>query len=84
MCNLCYNESKGGDKVQTDAERKAVAKYHAKFDDIKIRVPKGNREKYKDYAEVRGMSLNQLIIKLLDDHMRQSGYIQSDDDINIE
>ena len=42
----------------TDAEKKAVAKYHAKLDEIKVRVPKGKRALYKDYAESQGKSLN--------------------------
>ena len=53
----------------TEAERKAVAKYHAKLDDIKIRVPKGEREKYKEYAQSKGKSLNALIIELLENDM---------------
>lgn len=51
---------------------KANAKYQAKFDDIKIRVPKGIREKYKEYAESRGKSLNALIIELLENDMNGS------------
>ena len=58
--------------MQTEAEKKAVAKYHAKFDDIKIRVPKGNREKFKEYAESKGKSLNALIIELLENDMNGS------------
>lgn len=50
----------------TEVQRKANAKYQAKFDDIKIRVPKGNREKYKSLAKNQGKSLNALIIELLD------------------
>ena len=56
----------------TEAERKAIAKYHAKFDDIKIRVPKGNREKFKEFAESKGKSLNALIIELLENDMNGS------------
>lgn len=49
----------------TEAQKKANAKYHAKFEDIKIRVPAGNKEKYKELAEESGESLNSLIIRLL-------------------
>lgn len=59
--------------MQTDAERKAVAKYHAKLDEIKVRVPKGQREQYKEYAESLGTSLNKLIIKLLNEDMKAHG-----------
>ena len=27
---------------QTDAQREAVARYHAKFDEFKLRVPRGD------------------------------------------
>lgn len=57
--------------VTSEAARKAVAKYQAKLDEIKVRVPKGEREKYKQHAEAKGMSLNQLIIKLLDEDMKR-------------
>lgn len=51
----------------------AQAKYHAKLDDIKIRVAKGNRERYKQYAAKRGLSLNALIVKLLEEDMKKHG-----------
>lgn len=54
----------------TEAQLKANAKYHEKLEDIKIRVPKGEREKYKQHAESKGISLNQLIINLLDADMK--------------
>lgn len=41
-------------------------KYHNKFDDIKIRVPGGKREEYKQYAKSIGTSLNKLVIDLLE------------------
>lgn len=36
------------------------------YDEIKVRVPKGKKEEYKALAEQKGMSLNSLIIELLD------------------
>lgn len=51
----------------TQATNKAVQKYcKANYDDIKVRVPKGAREKYKAFAESQGKSLNGLIVELLD------------------
>ena len=41
-------------------------KYQGKFDDIKIRVPGGKREEYKQYAGTIGTSLNKLVIDLLE------------------
>ena len=53
----------------SDSQRKATNKYLDKFDDIKIRVPKGKREEYKSYASSKGMSLNNLIIDLIEKDM---------------
>ena len=53
----------------TESEKKAVAKYQAKLDAIKIWAPKGMREIYKAHAEAKGKSLNALIIELLDKDM---------------
>lgn len=53
--------------MYTKATNKAVQKYcKANYDDIKVRVPKGDREKYKTFAESQGKSLNALIVELLD------------------
>lgn len=56
--------------MKTPAAYKANEKYFAKLDDIKIRVPKGDREKYKKHAERRGKSLNALVIELLEKDMK--------------
>ena len=51
----------------SEAQNKATQKYiRENYDDIKIRVPKGMREVYKAHAAARGMSLQGLIIELLD------------------
>lgn len=57
--------------MQSESSKKAVAKYHAKLDEIKVRVPKGERERYKQHAESKGKSLNALIIDLLNEDMKQ-------------
>ena len=36
------------------------------YDEIKVRVPKGDKDKYKAYAEEQGKSLNQWIIDLME------------------
>lgn len=41
----------------TEGQRRAIAKYQAKLDEIKVRVPKGDREKYKSFAERQGRAL---------------------------
>ena len=56
----------------TDASNKAVQKYISKnYDQISIRIPKGDREKYKRFAESKGKSLNAFIIQLLNDAMNR-------------
>lgn len=51
----------------TQAQNKATQRYIAKnYDDIKIRVPKGKRDEYKQLAESSGKSLNQYIIDLIE------------------
>ena len=52
----------------TEAQKKAILKYQAeKVEDIKIRVPKGKREYYKDAAASIGMSLNQFAVTSMDE-----------------
>ena len=61
-------EKKSKYKGSSEAQRKAVAKYHAeKVDNIQIRVPKGRKEYYKSAADSSGLSLNQFTIDALDE-----------------
>jgi predicted HicB family RNase H-like nuclease len=58
-----YKERKVNHMTKTtDAQKKATAKYICKLDEIKIRVPKGKKEEYRQMAEAEGKSLNQFII----------------------
>ena len=50
----------------SEAVKKAVAKYQANQEHIKIHVPLGKKAEYKAQAEAHGMSLNAYIIKLLE------------------
>lgn len=60
--------------MSTDAKRKSIAKYlKEKVEDIKIRVPKGKREEYKEFAEKEGKSLNRYIIDLIEKDMKENG-----------
>lgn len=54
----------------SEAQKKAIAKYHSNFDEMKIRVPKGDRERYKALADRKGTSLAQLIISLLEQDLK--------------
>lgn len=46
----------------TEAQAKASAKYIAGHDEIKIRLPKGMKDEWKQLAKAQGKSLNQFII----------------------
>ncbi len=47
------------------AVRESVKRYNAKFDQIAFRVPKGEKETWKQLAASRGMSLQQYILSLV-------------------
>lgn len=52
-----------------EQRKEANKKYLEKYEDIKIRVPLGTRDKYKAHAERKNTSLNKLIIELLNKDM---------------
>lgn len=68
---------KGVDKMAyTQAQKRATAKYmKANLDDIKIRVKKGDRERYKAIAESKGLSLNQYVIGLIEEDIKKCNSI---------
>ena len=52
------------------AQQKAVSKYmKANYDEIKIRIPKGQKEAVQAYAQSKGESVNALIWRLLQEAM---------------
>ncbi|MCM1330857.1 MAG: hypothetical protein NC253_15660 [Ruminococcus sp.] len=54
----------------TDAQKRATAKYKAVHrDKLTIDFPKGQKDKYKAYAQYKGQSLTALIVNLLDKDM---------------
>ena len=59
------------EKRYTAAQKKSAEKYlHEKVEDIRIRVPKGEKEKIKAFADSKGKSLNQFIIDCIDTVMK--------------
>ena len=48
---------------QSEARIRATKKYHQKLDDIKMRVEKGDRQRFKEHAESRGESLNAFLYR---------------------
>lgn len=68
-------------KKSSYAQKKgAIDRYHARFDDLKLRVPKGEREKWKEFAATRGTSLQQLIIGMMHQAMEKEGFDYSVED----
>lgn len=58
-------------KGNTDARRRAAQKYITeKTDEIRIRVPKGERELIKAYAASLDMSMNAFIVDLIYKEMK--------------
>lgn len=59
----------------TDARRKASKKYlEEKVEDIRIRVPKGEKQRIRDYADKRGKSLNQFVTDAIQYSMNHDIY----------
>lgn len=55
------------------AQSKAVVKYVAKaYDQISVKIPKGEREQVKAFAENKGMSLNGYIVDLIKKDMGEN------------
>ena len=55
-------------------KRKAITAKYVKehLDDIKIRVPKGQREKLKAVASEMRMSMNQMFIKAVEEYIERN------------
>jgi predicted HicB family RNase H-like nuclease len=54
----------------TEAQKRSADKYlKEKVEDIRIRVPKGQKQVIKEYAEKQGKSLNQFIVDLITKEM---------------
>ena len=47
--------------AQTEAQLRASRKYHEKFDDLRIRVPAGEKEIIDQHARTMGESTNSFV-----------------------
>lgn len=62
-------------KTPYERNKNAIKKYIAeKTDDIRIRVPKGTKDIWKAYAKNQGISLNALIIKLMEEEINKNSF----------
>lgn len=58
------------------AQRRATEKYLQNYEDLKIRLPRGERDRVKAFAASKGLSVNALIQSLLEREM--AGFEESD------
>ena len=57
---------------QTEAQLKASKKYHQeKLDEIKLRVPKGNKQRIQEHAKSRGESTNAFIYRAINETLER-------------
>lgn len=58
--------------IKSDANRRAVAKYKKEnYDQIQLRVPKGDKDRLKQHAESQGESLNGFINRAISQTIQQ-------------
>ncbi len=54
------------------AQQRAVAKYMKNnYDELKVRVPKGDKDKIKAHAENKGESVNGFVKRAIDETMER-------------
>ena len=67
----------------TQAGNKAVQRYNKKaYDDLRIRVKKGEAEKIKQHAEKQGESLNAFVNRAIDETIERDNGEQLENDLN--
>lgn len=65
----------GGDNVQTSQRKYDYDKRYCRehYDQVNINVPKGARDKWKQYAKESGLSLNQFLIMAVEEKVMRDG-----------
>ena len=56
---------------QTEAQLRASRKYHEKFDNLRIRVPAGEKEVIDQHAASNGESLNSFVRRAIAETMKR-------------
>lgn len=60
-------------KTKYESSKNAIKKYIAeKTDDIRLRVPKGTKDRWKEYAESQGISLTKFVVQMVEEAMKNS------------
>ena len=57
--------------AQTEAQLRASKKYHQKFDDLRIRVPAGEKEIIEKHAASKGESVNSFVRRAVAETMER-------------
>jgi len=60
----------------TESRANANKKYHEKFDDIKVRVPKGKRQEWQEHASQNGESLNGFIVRVVSAEIERTSKVK--------
>lgn len=58
-------------KTYKPENREKYERYWAKFEEIRVRCPKGTREKYRERAEELGLSLNAYAIRCMEEELER-------------
>ena len=66
------------EKKVSIAQRKATDKYLEKFDEMRVRVPKGQKDTVKAHAETQGESLNAFINRAITETIERDTAIGED------
>ena len=74
-------EKKSTYSGQTEARRRASAKYLKEaVEDVRIRVPKGQKAVIKAHAESQGESMNAFVVRAIDETMeRDTGKVPAEE-----
>lgn len=62
----------------SDSQKRASKKYIQKLDDIKLRVPKGQKEIIQAHAATRGESTNAFIFRAIREQMKRDAALSED------
>lgn len=68
MLRVLYYASEGMTMTVSKAQQQAVSKYmKANYDELKIRIPKGNRARIQEHAREQGESTNAFIYRAVNE-----------------
>lgn len=57
-------------KSRYESNKNAIKKYIAeKTDEVRLRVPKGTKDRWKEYAEAKGISLTKFVVQVVEQAM---------------